>query len=139
MKKVKIRIGNMQFGVATYVGDAPEHPAYLIDVVEKNQDYFDFKNGLFVEDEKEPGMYRYNGPDEKRQWLGLYDKSCFEHEEVSWAVAAFHYNEKNNRYELDFFRWNEFLDEKYKEHREDFWRILRTIDESGIFDDPVES
>lgn len=138
MKNVKIRIGNLKFGEATYVGEKPEFPAYLIDVVEKNRDYEDFKKGYFVEDEKEPGMYHYNGPDEKRKWIGLYDKSCFENEEVSWAIAAFHYNKKDNTYELDFFRWNDFLEDKYKEHREDFWRLLRAIDESGIFEYPIK-
>ena len=139
MKTVKIRIGNLKFGEATYVGNAPEHPVYLIDVIEKNQDYFDFKRGYFVEDKEQPEHYRYNGPDEKRkEWTCLYDKSCFVNEEVSWAIAAFHYNEKNNCYELDFFRWNEFLDEKYKEHREDFWRLLKAIDEFGIFESPIK-
>ena len=140
MKNVKIRIGNLRFGVAPYLGgNVPEFPVYHIDVVEKNQDYFDFQKGYFVEDKKEPGQYRYNGPDEeKRKWSGLYDKSCFQNEECAWAVAECKYNEEDNVYELNFFRWRELLDPKYIEHRKDFWRMLAAINESGIFDYPIK-
>lgn len=138
MKNVQIRIGNLKFGEATYVGEKPEFPVYFIDVVEKNRDYEDFKKGYFVEDEKEPGMYHYNGPDEKRKWIGLYDKSCFQNEECAWAVAECRYNEQDNVYEMNFFRWRELLDPKYVEHRKDFWRMLAAINESGIFDYPIK-
>ena len=138
MKNVQIRIGNLKFGKATYIGEEPEMPAYHIDVIERNENYFYFKKGYFIEDDQQPGHYRYNGPNEqKREWTCLYDKSCFENEEYSWAVAAFEYNKRENCYELNLFRWSELLDDKYAQHREDFWKLLKAINDSGIFDEQV--
>lgn len=140
MKNVKIRIGNLKFGEAVYLGPKPEHPSFHIDVIEKNQDYFDFQKGYFVEDKERPGEYHYNGPDEERKkWAAqtYHNKACFENPETCWAVASFDYNEKEKAYDLNFFRWDSFLDDVYKEHREDFWRLLKAINESGIFEEQI--
>lgn len=136
MKNVKIRIGNMKFGEACYIGDkAPAFPTYLIDVVEPNTYFYEFKKGYYKPDPEEKGYYRYVGPDEERRKFSCrYEKSCFEGTECSWAVAAFRYNENANCYELDFFRWREFLNEKYEEHRKDFYKLLQAISDSEIFD-----
>ena len=136
MKNVEIRIGNLKFGKATYLGGkSPAFPAYLIDVVEPNTFYFDFKKGYFEQDPNEKDNYLYVGPDETRKaFTCKYHKSCFKNKESSWAVASFNYNEKEERYDLDFFRWETFIDKQYDSLRNDFWKMLMAISETGIFD-----
>lgn len=136
MKNVKIRIGNLKFGKATYLGGkSPAFPAYLIDVIEPNNFFFEFKKGYYEQDPNEKDYYRYVGPDEVRKTFTCkYHKSCFKGMESSWAIAAFRYDEQHGTYDLDFFRWETFAESKYDGFRDDFWKMLKTISDSGIFD-----
>lgn len=133
MKNVNIRIGNLKFGKATYIGKPPKFPTYHIDVIERNKHYDEFKKGYFTK----VGLdkYRYTGPDkERRDWTCQYDKSCFENEEVAWACAAFEYNPDHEVYELNFFRWHELIASKFDEANINLLPLLLAINASGVFD-----
>jgi len=135
MKNVKIRIGNLKFGQACYLGGKPKYPSYHIDVIEPNSYYYEFQKGYFEPIPDIPDHFRYVGPNEDRRNLNsTYEKSCFEGKENSWAIAQFNYNPEDGSYDFDFFRWNEFLDKKLESYREDFWKLLKAIDDSGIFE-----
>lgn len=135
MKDINIQIENLRFGKAYYLCKPPKFPSYHINIVEHNDLYDAFKRGEYALEEGNNTSYVYVGPDEEhRKWSSHYDESCFKSETSEYAVAAFQYNEHEQRYELNVFRWNELLDLKDDSILENFWKLVKMVNASGIFE-----
>jgi hypothetical protein len=107
------RINNLEFREATYLGSPPEHIGYHIDKWEPNGYYK--RESEFIKVDSE--FYCY--PD--NPYCKVH-RNCFKHPETSYAIAAFHYNDHEECYELEFVGNRPInLNE---EERKIFWGLL---------------
>lgn len=108
-----MRIKNLEFREASYLGSPPEYIGYHIDKWEPNGYY-----------QRESEFTRLNSeyycyPD--NHYCKVH-RNCFKHPEVSYAIASFHYNEHEECYELEFVGDRPMY--LNNEEREIFWELL---------------
>lgn len=109
----KLRIKNLEFRKATYLGEEPEHPSYHIDKWENNhhykqQDKYVKEGNYYVDPNSEIPYYIH--------------KNCFKHKETCYAIASFDYDTHEGMYYLNFVA-DRPLDLK-DEERVTFWRLI---------------
>lgn len=107
-----IRINNISFNKATYLGEPPEHISYHINRWFPNEYYN--KESEFTKVDSDFYCYPNN------QNYKIH-KDCFKNKECSYAIASFDYN--SGIYELHFIgdRPIELPENELK----DFWEVIK--------------
>lgn len=109
-----LRIKNLQFRKATYLGEEPKHPSYHIDKWVPNRYYK--KEDEYI---KEGNYYTYADPLYRNCRI---HKDCFKNPEVCYGIAAFVYDDHEGFYELQFIGDRPLeLDES---ERNTFWSLI---------------
>lgn len=111
MKNIKRRIGNLEFRIATYLGEVPENPSYSIDKWHPNEYYGKEKD--FIEENNE--FYRHP------KYPNCYvHKDCFKNPESCYSIAHFDID-RSGHYNLHIVD-NRTLDLNHDELK-DFWEL----------------
>ena len=107
-----MRIKNLEFRKATYIGEEPEHPSYHINKWEPNMYYGN--EDKYIKD----GEY-YKNPEIPHFRI---HKGCFKNTETCYAIACFYWDNKEECYNFEFIGDRPlFITD---EERIIFWRLI---------------
>lgn len=114
-----MRINNLEFRQASYIGEPPKNPNWEICLWQPNQYYG--KEDMFIEQDD---YYYY--PDDKYNFVKIH-KSCFQNPETAFTIGTFRYDSEGF-YEFHFCG-DRPIRYKHKFDLEDFWRLIEYGDD----------